>query len=100
MTLSQLCFRVSLCLFSCTLVFLLLADISPLEKTYLLPSQLYLIPEGIFFMSAEGELESTSTLFADGNGPYVLQKFQQCPACHLWSRDGTLHRTSCPFYAE
>ncbi|EFB42241.1 MULTISPECIES: hypothetical protein [Parachlamydia] len=98
MALGKLCFRIYLCLFICTIVSPLLADTVSSEKTYVLPSQIHILSEGIFFVNAEGELKSASGVFFDDDGLYVRQAFQQCPSCHLWSRDGSLHRISCPFY--
>jgi hypothetical protein len=71
-------------------------SIDPLEKIYVVPSQLHIIPEGIFFLNSQGNLDKACGVFSDAGGIYVMKGLYQCPACGKWNRDGICHNTLCP----
>jgi len=68
-----------------------------LEKIYIEPYQLHILPEGIFFLNEENCLESTYGVFHDEDGLYVI-KYYQCPVCRWWFDARVCRNKKCLLY--
>lgn len=71
-----------------------------LEKIYVNPDQLHIIPEGIFFLSEEGNLVPACGVFRDQMGIYVVAESYKCPSCGMRNRNNVCINTSCPLYGK
>jgi hypothetical protein len=67
------------------------------HKTYIAPDQILVMQHGIFCLDAQGFAQPIKFLSHDENGLFMVDDYIQCPACGIWSEDGTLHRNNCPY---
>jgi hypothetical protein len=69
------------------------------EKIYVSLNQINLTPEGIFYLDQQGDYQRVKMLSHDDGGIYVV-KYIGCFICSVWSTDGTIHKSWCPYYVE
>lgn len=73
---------------------------SALQKIYVTPDQIHIIPEGIFFLNEEGNLIQACGIFSDQSGIYAVAARYKCPACGWWNNNNICNNTGCPLYGK
>lgn len=68
------------------------------EKIYVDAEQVHVIPEGIFFVSAENEWIAARLVSVDAQGIYVVAASYRCPGCGRWNGNNTCGNSDCPLY--
>lgn len=66
------------------------------DKIYLSYDRVIVLPEGIFFLSNDGELLPARLVASDAQGLYVVAAFYQCPRCSRWFRSNKCENPACP----
>lgn len=72
-------------------------DMESCIRTYVEPSHIHILPDGIYYTNEEGDLESVTGVSSDQFGIYVL-KYYQCPSCGTWNYGNMCTKRDCPLY--
>lgn len=72
----------------------------PFEKIYVSPQEILSTPQGIFYISPEGEYRPVRTIRRDKDGrTFVILITQECPICGRWCTGKSCPEGyDCPFF--
>ena len=70
------------------------------EKVYVLPEDILIHSEGIFYLNAFGEMEPAQLVGSDGSGLYVIKEIYRCPVCEWFNSDDRCINIRCPLYGK
>lgn len=75
-------------------------SVSLMEKVYVIPAQLHIVENGIFFLNDLGSLEAAVGVFHDNQGLYIMTRTYQCPSCKMRNRTGKCINSACSLYGK